>query len=60
MVAWFLKMTAVGTDDPMNLEGGPTRGGRVLEGFPSLMPVCMSVWSPVSWVYVVVTYRYAF
>ena len=38
VVAWFSKVTAVGTDDPMNLEGGPTRGGLVLEGLPSLMP----------------------
>ena len=37
VVAWFLKVTAVGTDDPMNLGGLPTRDGLVLEGLPSLM-----------------------
>ena len=37
VVAWFLKVTAVGTDDPMNLGGVPTRGGLVLESLPSLM-----------------------
>ena len=37
VVAWFLKATVVGTDDPMNLGGVPTRGGLVLGGLPSLM-----------------------
>ena len=37
VVAWFLKVTAVGNDDSMNLGGVRTRGRLVLEGLPSLM-----------------------